>query len=142
MRKSAKLKSGDENIFIFGMKTHEVEELKAKGYDPLTYYNGNADLKNVIDMISTGLFCPEKPELFRPITDSLLYHGDQYCVLADFAAYITCQQQVAETYNDQEKWTTMSILNVANMGEFSTDRTIQQYTDEIWGVSPTPIEMN
>ena len=133
---------GEDNIFIFGLKTHEVEELKAKGYDPLAYYNGNADLKNVIDMISTGLFCPEHPDLFRPITDSLLYQGDQYCVLADFASYVACQQQVAETYKDQATWTKMSILNVANMGKFSTDRTIHQYADEIWGITPTPIEMD
>ena len=132
---------GEENIFIFGMKTHDVESLKAKGYNPLDYYNSNADLKNVIDMISTGLFCPDKPELFRPITDSLLYQGDQYCLLADFDSYIKCQQQVSETYKDPKIWTRMSILNVANMGKFSTDRTIQQYADEIWNVTPVSIEM-
>ena len=132
---------GEENIFIFGMKTHEVEELKAKGYNPLEYYNANADLKNVIDMIATGLFCPEQPELFRPITDSLLYQGDQYCLLADFASYIACQQEVGKTYQDSEKWIKMSILNVANMGKFSTDRTITQYAEEIWNVKPVKIEM-
>lgn len=132
---------GEENIFIFGMEAHEVDDLKAKGYNPLDYYNANADLKNVIDMIATGLFCPEQPDLFRPITDSLLYQGDQYCLLADFASYIACQQKVAETYKDREKWTKMSILNVANMGKFSTDRTIKQYAEEIWNVTPVTIEM-
>ncbi len=133
---------GEENIFIFGMKTPEVLELKAKGYNPMDYYNDNPDLKNVIDMITAGLFCPEQPELFRPITDSLLYHGDQYCLLADFDSYIKCQQVVAETYQDKAKWTRMSILNVANMGKFSTDRTIQQYTEELWNVKPVKIDMD
>ncbi|MBD3307128.1 glycogen/starch/alpha-glucan family phosphorylase, partial [candidate division KSB3 bacterium] len=132
---------GEDNIFIFGMKTPEVEALQASGYNPMEYYNGNADLKNVIDMIAAGLFCPECPDLFRPITDSLLYQGDQYCLLADFDSYIRCQQLVADTYSDPAKWTRMSILNVANMGKFSTDRTIQQYADEIWDVKPVTIEM-
>jgi len=132
---------GEENIFIFGLKTHEVEELKAKSYNPMDYYKTNSDLKNVIDMIANDFFCPEQPDLFRPITDSLLYHGDKYCLLADFDSYIKCQQRVAESYQDQQRWTKMSILNVANMGKFSTDRTIQQYAREIWNAKPVKIEM-
>jgi starch phosphorylase len=132
---------GEENIFIFGLKAHQVVELKAGGYNPQEYYNANSDLKQVIDMIANGLFCPEQSDLFRPITESLLYHGDQYCLLADFDSYVKCQQRVAETYKDQQKWTKMAILNVANMGKFSTDRTIRQYTEEIWNVKPVPIEM-
>jgi starch phosphorylase len=132
---------GEENIFIFSMKTHEVEDLKAKGYNPMDYYNANSDLKRVIDMLSNGFFCPEQPDLFRPITDSLLYQGDQYCLLADFDSYVTCQQRVAEVYQDQQQWAKMSILNVANTGKFSTDRTIQQYADEIWNVKAVKIDM-
>lgn len=132
---------GEENIFIFGLKAKEIRELKAKAYNPMDYYNANPDLKQIIDMIATGFFCPEEPELFRPITDSLLHQGDQYCLFADFDAFITCQQQVSEAYHDQPRWTRMSILNVANMGKFSTDRAIQQYTDEIWNVKPITIEM-
>jgi starch phosphorylase len=132
---------GEDNIFIFGMKAHEVAELKGRGYNPLDYYHGNPDLKNVLDQITNNLFCPECLGLFRPITDSLLYQGDHYCLLADFDAYVKCQQRVADTYQDQQKWTRMSILNVANTGKFSSDRTIQQYADEIWNVKPVKIEM-
>ena len=82
------------------------------------------------------------PDLFRPIIDSLLYKGDYYCLLADFESYANCQQEVSEVYKDQKRWIRMSILNVANSGKFSTDRTIQQYTDEIWNVKPVPINMD
>ncbi|PIE33606.1 glycogen phosphorylase [candidate division KSB3 bacterium] len=132
---------GEENIFIFGLKAHEIEELRAGGYNPMAYYEGNADLKQILDMIANGFFCPDQPELFRPIINSLLYQGDHYCLLADFDAYITCQQEVSEVYRNQERWTKMSILNVANMGKFSTDRAIQQYADEIWNVKPVHIDM-
>ena len=93
-------------------------------------------------MLSNGFFCPEQSDLFRPITDSLLYRGDKYCLLADFDSYVKCQQRIAEVYQDQQQWTKMSILNVANAGKFSTDRTIQQYADEIWNVKPVKIEMD
>jgi starch phosphorylase len=132
---------GEDNIFIFGLKIHEVEELKARGYNPMDYYNGNPELKKIIDMIASGFFCPEQPDLFHPITDSLLYQGDQYLLLADFDSYVKSQQRVAESYQDQNQWTKMSILNVANTGKFSTDRTIQQYADEIWNVKPVKIDM-
>lgn len=132
---------GDENIFIFGMKTPEVEELKANGYNPLDYYYANPDLKRVIDMIANGLFCPEKLDLFSPITESLLQKGDHYCLLADFDSYIACQQRVSEMYKDWRAWTKMSILNVANIGKFSSDRTIREYAADIWNVKPVKIEM-
>lgn len=133
---------GEENIFIFGLEAHQVVELKASGYNPQEYYNANPDLKQVLDMIANGFFCPEQSDLFRPITESLLYHGDQYCLLADFDSYVKCQQRVAETYKAQQKWTRMAILNVANMGKFSTDRTIRQYAEEIWNVKPVPIKLD
>ncbi len=132
---------GEDNFFLFGMKANEVIELHQQGYNPMEYYNSNPALKQVIDMIAGGLFCPEQPDLFQPLVDSLLYQGDQYCLLADFDAYIKCQELVSETYKDQKKWTEMSILNVANSGKFSTDRTIKQYAEEIWGVKPVKIEM-
>ena len=79
--------------------------------------------------------------MFRPITDSLLYQGDAYCLLADFESYLACQRRVADTYADQKTWTRMSIMNVANMGKFSTDRTIQEYVRDIWHVEPVKITM-
>ncbi|MCK5686810.1 glycogen/starch/alpha-glucan phosphorylase [bacterium] len=130
---------GAENIFICGLKIEEVKELKAHGYNPMDYYNSNYELKTIIDMITNGYFNPDEPDLFRPITDSLLYQGDQYCVLADFESYIKCQHAVSKTYLNQEKWTEMAILNVANMGKFSTDRTIKQYAEEIWNIKPVHI---
>ena len=81
-------------------------------------------------------FSPGEPGLFRPIADSLLTGGDHYFLLADYAAYVACQAQVARTYRDQSAWTRKAILNVTKMGKFSSDRTIREYADEIWGITP------
>jgi starch phosphorylase len=126
---------GAENFFLFGLTVEQVAELWRKGYRPMDRYHGNPELKAVVDSIASGVFSPGEPHLFRPIVDSLL-HQDTYLLLADYPAYLQCQEEVGRTYQDQEKWTRMAILNVARMGKFSTDRTIQQYTDEIWGVKP------
>jgi len=126
-----------ENIFIFGMNSKEVDELKQKGYYPLSYYHNNAELRQVIDMIQNGYFSPGQPDLFRPITNELLHHGDRYCLLADYESYIRVQEDASTMYCDQKKWTEMSILNTARMGKFSTDRTIHQYAQEIWHVERT-----
>lgn len=126
---------GPENFFLFGLKTEEVQALRASGYNPYEYYASNSELKQVIDMVAGGHFCPEQPDLFRPIVDSLLA-GDYFMVLADYEAYSRCQQKIEETYRDQEEWSRLAILNVARMGKFSSDRTIQQYADEIWKVKP------
>ncbi|MDD3050089.1 MAG: glycogen/starch/alpha-glucan phosphorylase [Candidatus Cloacimonetes bacterium] len=125
---------GKENIFIFGMNSEEVQKLRDSGYTPHIYYENNSELKKVIEMIATGFFSPENPELFRPIVDSLLYWGDQYMLFADFDSYAQCQEKVSQTYADSDKWTKMSIKNVANMGIFSSDRSIKQYAEEIWGI--------
>lgn len=133
---------GDDNIFIFGLLTHEVNALKPN-YNPWDYYNSNGELRRVLDMLGSGYFSSHQRDLFQPLFNSLLRDGgDQYMLLADFASYIECQQRVSQSYNDPEKWTRMSIMNVANMGKFSTDRTIQQYADEIWGVKPVAIDMS
>jgi starch phosphorylase len=93
-----------------------------------------------VDMIRVGAFSPGEPDLFHPIVDSLLSGGDHYLLLADYASYVACQERVASTYRDEAAWTTKSILNVANMAKFSSDRTIRQYADEIWRVTPTRVE--
>ena len=129
---------GKENIFICGHTAEEIKELRG-GYDPLRYYSADSELKAVIDMISSGLFSRSEPELFRPLTDSLLRQGEPYLVLADFASYAECQRKVSQAYQDQDRWTRMSIMNVANMGYFSIDRTTQAYAEEIWKVKPVPI---
>jgi starch phosphorylase len=127
---------GAENIFIFGLTADEVASLQAKGYQPWDYYNGNAELREVLDMIGSGFFSPGEPGLFKPIIDNLLHHGDPYLLLADYASYIECQGRVEAAYKDQNEWIKKSILNVANMGKFSSDRTIAQYAKEIWNVKP------
>ena len=132
---------GKENIFIFGMDAEQVTKLKNSSYDPLAYYHENAELKRVIDQIRDGYFCRDNPSLFKPIVDSLLYHGDTYMLLADYASYIACQDRVSEAYKDKSTWLAMSILNTARMGKFSSDRTIHEYSEEIWGVKPLHIKI-
>jgi starch phosphorylase len=127
---------GRDNIFIFGLTTDEVANLQASGYQPWDYYNANAELREVLNMIGSGFFSPSQPDRFKPILDNLLQHGDKYLLLADYAAYIACQGKVEAAYRDQEQWVKKAILNVANMGKFSSDRTIAQYAQEIWGVKP------
>ncbi|MDX2470866.1 MAG: glycogen/starch/alpha-glucan phosphorylase [SAR324 cluster bacterium] len=130
---------GSENIFIFGKTTDEIHALQRDGYNPREYYDNDADLRRILDMISSGYFNPNEPDLFKPLIDGLLGGGDPFCLLADFRAYIECQDKVSDAYRDQTKWTKMSILNVARMGKFSSDRTIEQYATEIWDVKPCPV---
>jgi glycogen phosphorylase len=132
--------AGEENFFLFGLTTPQVYELKATGYNPSHYYEHNPELKKVIDSISKGYFSHGDTELFKPIVDSLMYH-DPYVLLADYQSYIDCQDKVAKVYRDEEKWTTMSILNSIRMGKFSADRTIWEYCKEIWNVQPVKIEL-
>ncbi|BFM40450.1 glycogen/starch/alpha-glucan phosphorylase [Synechocystis sp. LKSZ1] len=131
---------GAENFFLFGLTTPEVNQLKHNGYHPWDYYNGNANLKAVIDLINSGFFAHGDTGLFRPLTDSLLSQ-DPYLVLADFQAYVDCQAQVSQAYQDPEQWSRMSILNVARMGKFSSDRSIRDYCREIWNIQPVQIEL-
>lgn len=129
---------GEDNIFIFGHTAEEIVALQQQGYHPRHYYENNPELKLAIDMIASGFFSRTNPHIFRPIIDGLLNH-DPYMVLADFASYVACHEKVRYTYGRPDSWAEKSILNVANMGFFSTDRTIQEYADEIWGVKRLPI---
>ncbi|QUS61867.1 glycogen/starch/alpha-glucan phosphorylase [Synechocystis sp. PCC 7339] len=133
--------AGPENFFLFGLTAEEVYAMKENGYHPHTFYDNNFDLKAVIDRIAQGYFSPNNPELFRPIVDSLLHH-DPYMLLADYQAYVDCQDEVSKAYADQDRWTKMSILNSARMGKFSSDRTIREYCQEIWNVPPVKISLN
>ncbi|MDD5674254.1 MAG: glycogen/starch/alpha-glucan family phosphorylase, partial [Chitinivibrionales bacterium] len=130
---------GDENMFIFGLLADQVAQLRRKGYNPQDYYNSVPQLKKVMDLIATGFFSPENPQLFAPIYDSLLNHGDTFMVMADFESYYKCQKRITEAYSNQSLWTKMSIMNVARIAYFSSDRTIQQYATEIWKVKPSEI---
>lgn len=131
---------GAENFFLFGLTAQEVMAKKAAGYKPTEYYQSNPELKLVIDQMASGFFSPKEPGLFMSIVDSLL-HSDEYMLLADFQAYLECQEKVSQAFRDQDNWTRMSILNVARMGKFSSDRTIAEYCKEIWNVQPIPIDL-
>lgn len=125
---------GKDNIFIFGLTTEEVMQIKSSGYNPYYYYDSNQELKEVLNMIENGYFSPENTNLFKPIVDSLLPNGDTYMLLCDYESYMNCQERVGKLYEDRHEWAKKSILNVANMGRFSSDRTIMEYAREIWGI--------
>ncbi len=129
---------GAENFFLFGLTVEQVQALKKRGYQPWEWYRNDRRLKAVLDALSAGVFSPDEPGLFRPIVDSLLNGGDPYLVLADFAAYVACQEEVDRAYRDPERWARMAILNVARTGKFSSDRTIREYAEEIWRIIPVP----
>jgi starch phosphorylase len=125
---------GEENIFIFGLTTPQVAEVKANGYNPNDYYHSNTELKQVLDMIANGFFSIDEPNRYQPIIDNLLKNGDQYLLLADYASYIETQDRVGKLYQNQDEWTRLAILNVANMAKFSSDRAISDYAKNIWHV--------
>ncbi len=122
---------GKENIFIFGLTADEVMQKKAAGYNPLEYIDKDPNLMAVMELLRTGYFCPEDPNLFNPLIDGLILK-DEWMLMADFGAYLACQRKVAESYADYDGWTRKAILNLARMGKFSSDRTIGQYNEEIW----------
>lgn len=122
---------GPENFFLFGMTAEEVQRLWREGYRPRTFYERSPRLKRVLDLVASGFFSPENADLFQPIVKHLL-EVDTWCVLADFDAYVDCQETVSEAYRDSRKWFVMTVKNIANMGRFSSDRTIQEYAEHIW----------
>jgi starch phosphorylase len=126
---------GEENFFLFGLTADEVQDVWRRGYRPRDYYDRDAELKAVLDLIYSGFFEPDHPELFRPLVQSLL-DSDPYLLLADFRSYADCQSSVAKAYLDPERWTKMAIFNIARMGKFSSDRTIREYARDIWHAQP------
>ena len=129
---------GEENIFIFGLNAQEVAERKRAGYNPWEPYGQNYEMRRMLDRIGSGFFSSGDRDRYRPIIDALLKDGDAYMVLADFHDYMACQEKVDECYGTPLSWTRKSILNVAHMGYFSSDRTIQEYARDIWNVTPVP----
>jgi starch phosphorylase len=127
---------GDDNIFIFGLRTPEVAALRASGYQPMRYRDENAQLRAVLDAIAGGAFSPEEPGRYRPLVDSLLWGGDHYLLLADYAEYVATQLRVDALYRQPDAWTAKAIANVAGMGRFSSDRTIAEYARQVWGLAP------
>ena len=127
---------GDDNIFIFGLRTPEVVSLRKSGYQPMRLYESNPRLKAVLDAISRGLFSPAEPARYRGLVDALLWGGDHYLLLADYAAYVEAQHRVDTLYRQPGEWAGRAIANVAGMGSFSSDRTIRNYATQIWNVEP------
>ena len=131
---------GAQNLFMFGLTASEVESLRAGGYRPAAFYESNPELRQALDLIGEGFFSRGDCGLFRPLVDALL-RRDTFMLLADFQSYLDCQMQVGQAYEDAQRWTRMSILNVARSGLFSSDRTVREYADEIWRVPAVPIKL-
>lgn len=131
---------GEENFFLFGLATEEVSKLNAEGYHPMQYVESNEELRGVIELIQRGHFSHGDVTLFRPLIDPLL-SDDEYMLMADYQSYIDCQNLVDAAYREEEHWTEMSILNVARIGRFSSDRSIREYAEKIWGIQPVKISL-
>jgi starch phosphorylase len=131
---------GEENFFLFGLTTPEVEKRKKEGYKPREIYESNPMLHEVLDSLMNGEFSHGDRGLFEPLVSSLV-NNDEYMLLADYQSFVDCQDRVSAAYKDQEAWTRMSILNVARIGKFSSDRSIREYSAEIWKAWPVKIQM-
>ncbi|WP_062381030.1 glycogen/starch/alpha-glucan phosphorylase [Demequina pelophila] len=126
---------GDENFFLFGMTEPEVAELDKTGYTPTEFYEGDRDLKAALDLIASGAFSGGDRSVFEPVVSNLLYE-DRFMTLADFRSYMEAQSRVEAAYADHEAWSRSAILNVARTGFFSSDRSMRDYLDRIWGAHP------
>ena len=127
---------GSNNMFIFGLTAEEVVQLRASGYNPWDHYHRDPELKQVLDMIGSGYFSADETDRYKPLFDLLTRDGDHYLLLADYAAYVSAQQDVDRLYRDRDEWGRRAILNVAHMGRFSSDRTVLEYARDIWGTRP------
>jgi len=125
---------GDDNIFIFGLKTPEVRALRQSGYQPMRFYESVPAIRAVLTEIADGRFSPAEPARYRPLVESLAWGGDHFMLLADYEAYVATQMRVDELYRQPRQWCERAIANVAGMGAFSSDRTIREYASQIWNV--------
>jgi glycogen phosphorylase len=132
---------GDQNFFVFGLTVAEVEHIKNEGYRPAAYIEHNDELRAALGLIADGRFSGGDTEVFRSLVDNLTY-DDPFLVLADYAAYIGCQERVSSAWRDSQMWAQMSILNTAHSGKFSSDRAIAEYSDDIWNVLPVTVKMS
>jgi starch phosphorylase len=131
---------GADNFFLFGLTAQEVEQKKAWGYNPHSFYESNPQLREIVDGLSAGEFSNGDRSLFEPLVQSLL-SSDPYMLFADYQSYIDCQDHIDQVFNDTDRWTRMSILNVARIGKFSSDRAIRDYCADIWKTWPVRIEI-
>jgi starch phosphorylase len=131
---------GAENFFLFGLTASEVENKWRVGYNPRSVYESNPCLREVLDSLMSGEFSHGDRTLFEPLVNSLLTR-DEYMLLADYQPYVDCQDAVSLAYQNQERWTRMSILNVARIGKFSSDRSIRDYCADIWKSWPVATQL-
>jgi starch phosphorylase len=129
---------GADNFFLFGLTAEQVRQLKAGGYRPHDYYEQNAALREVLDFIGSGGLSAGDARLFQPLVQNLLW-SDPFLVLADYQAYVDCQEQVSALWREPQAWTRKAILNVARMGKFSSDRSIRDYCELVWKVKPISV---
>ena len=138
---------GKENAFIFGMSSDEViAHERNRDYDPMQIFNTDQDIRKVLMQLINGFYSPNDPELFRDLYNSLLntqctQFADTYFILKDFSSYADAQKRVMEAYKDEEGWAKSAILNIAHAGKFSSDRTIQEYVDDIWHLDKITVEV-
>ena len=132
---------GADNFFLFGMTEDQVAQVKREGYGPMDRIDADPELAAVLDLIAGGWFSRGDTDVFRPLIDNLRY-DDPFLVLADYAAYVECQQTVSTVWRDTDSWTRKSILNVARSGKFSSDRAIAEYCDDIWNVGPVTVTVD
>jgi glycogen phosphorylase len=132
---------GPENFFLFGLTAEEVLARRASGVTGRASYEADPELREAIDLIASGFFCPEERELFAPLLDGLLGR-DEYMVMTDFAAYSNAQRAVSAAYRDEDAWSRTAALNIARVGGFSSDRTVREYAREIWDVQPIAVQID
>ena len=131
---------GEEHFFLFGLTAEQVAVHRPQ-HDPWTVYNDNAAVRRALDAVAGGEFNAESPELFRPVSGWLTHDRDYYMLMADIESYLRAQEQVDLLWGDPRAWTRSAILNVARIGYFSSDRAVREYAEQIWRVTPTPIEL-
>ena len=128
---------GEDNIYIFGLRAEQIADMKEKGtYSPRDRYEENPQVKEVLDAINSDRFCPNEHGLFDWIFDELLHRGDKYFHIADFPSYMETQRLIEQEYLSEEVWWKKAVLNVARIGKFSSDRTVQEYARDIWHIGP------
>lgn len=138
---------GEENAVIFGMSSQEViDHEKKRDYDPMQIFNQDQEIRQVLMQLINGMYSRNDSELFRPLYNSLLnkketQYADTYFILKDFRSYAEAQEKIEKAYRDEKGWAKMAILNVAHAGKFTSDRTIQEYVDDIWHLDKVKVEM-
>ncbi len=130
---------GADNFFLFGLTEEQVEQLRANGYTPRQYYENDPELREVLDQLVSGSLSRNDMSLFRPLLDSLL-DRDEYMLLADYRSYVDCQDRVGQVFLDRQCWNRMSIMNVARIGKFSSDRAIREYCSDIWKTTSIEVQ--